>query len=61
MSIFSTYLQEYLNDPPDPLKHRIFYIEINEINVLVSHGKMLSFPYFQGGICFLDENNPSYF
>ena len=60
LSIFLAHLQQYLHDPTDPLKHCIFYIDLHAVYVLVSHGEILSPPYFQGGF-FLDEKNPSYF
>ena len=60
LSIFPTHLKQYLNDPPDPLKNCIFCIDLHSVKVLVSYDEMLSSPYLQGGICFLDENNPSY-
>ena len=60
LSIFPTYLQQYVHDPPDPLKYIIFFIDLHAVNVIVSHGEILSSQYFQGEICFLGENNPSY-
>ena len=52
LSIFPTYLQQYLHDPTDPLKHCIFYIDLHTANIIVSQGEMLSSPYFHGGIFF---------
>ena len=60
LSNFTTYLQQSLHDPPDPLKRGIFCIDLHAVNILVSHGKILSSPYSQDGF-FLDENNTSYF
>ena len=45
LSIFPTYLQQYFHDPTDPLKQCIFCIDLHAVNVLVSHGEMLSSPY----------------
>ena len=52
LSIFPTYLQQYLHETPDTLKHCILFIGLHAVNVLVSHGEILSSSYFQGGIFF---------
>ena len=50
--ILPKYFQQYLHDPPDPLKECIYCIDLYSVNLLVSNDEMLSSPYFQGGVCF---------